>query len=513
MTYDYDKTIFELSAEGKQGYRLPPVDGRQGGGRQDAAPTNAPDTLRNVGAACSRPPEIPVIPESLRRAVPPLLPQVSEPEAVRHFTRLSQKNYGVDGGFYPLGSCTMKYNPKVNEEVCALPGFAGLHPYQPAETAQGALQLLHELGEAFCAITGMDEFSLQPAAGAHGELAGLMIIKNYHASRGEGHRKTIIVPDSSHGTNPASAAEAGYHIVQIDSNADGTVCLAALETALADGDIAGLMLTNPNTLGLFEKDILKIAELVHAAGGLLYYDGANLNAILGEARPGDMGFDVMHINTHKTFSTPHGGGGPGAGPIGVKAHLSEFLPTPRVVKDGDAYRFEDVGPNSIGKLRGYFGSFGVLARAWTYIRTMGAAGMKEVSEAAVLNANYMKEALKGPYKLPYDHVCMHEFVLDGLADAAEGVKTVDVAKRLIELGYHPPTIYFPLIVHNALMIEPTETESKETLDAFLAAMRQIADEAAKTPEVLTAAPGNTPVTRVDELRAAKTPKLKWEEVS
>jgi glycine dehydrogenase subunit 2 len=479
----YDKLIFDLSSEGKQGYRFPGTE---------------VDGMRASSA----------IPAGLLRTDDLSLPRVSEAEVVRHYTLLSQKNYGVDGGFYPLGSCTMKYNPKLNEDVAGTEAFTGLHPYQPEETAQGALELMYELAEMLSEIAGMARFSLQPAAGAHGELAGLMIFKKYHEGRAGAKRGKIIVPDSSHGTNPASAAEAGFEIVTIASNPGGTVDLEALKAALSD-DVAGLMLTNPNTLGLFETDIEEIAGLVHAAGGLLYYDGANLNAIMGKARPGDMGFDVIHVNTHKTFSTPHGGGGPGAGPIGVSEDLVDYLPGPVVVKDGDAYRLADGGESSIGKLRSYYGSFGVLARAYAYIRTMGAEGLTEASETAVLNANYLKELLKGRYKLPYDKLCKHEFVLDGLAEAADGVTTLDVAKRLIDLGYHPPTIYFPLIVENALMVEPTETESKATLDGFADAMLGIADEAVSDPGALHAAPGNTPVGRVDEVRAARHPVLRW----
>ncbi|MDR2611229.1 MAG: aminomethyl-transferring glycine dehydrogenase subunit GcvPB [Clostridiales Family XIII bacterium] len=481
----YDKLIFELSSEGKEGYRFP-----------ETGVDNA-DALVSLPAGMLRTDEL-------------SLPRVSEPEVVRHYTLLSQKNYGVDGGFYPLGSCTMKYNPKINEDVCGLEAFTGLHPYQAEESAQGALELMYELGAMLAEITGMARFSLQPAAGAHGELAGLMIFKKWHEGRGDGKRNKILVPDSSHGTNPASAAAAGFEIVTIASNSSGTVDTGALRLALAD-DVAGLMLTNPNTLGLFETEIREIADLVHEAGGLLYYDGANLNAIMGKARPGDMGFDVVHVNTHKTFSTPHGGGGPGAGPIGVAARLEGYLPGPVVVKDGAVYRLAPAGEDSIGKIRGYYGSFGVLARAYAYIRTMGAEGLTAASETAVLNANYLKELLKGKYRLPYDRVCMHEFVLDGLIEAAEGVATLDVAKRLMDFGYHPPTIYFPLIVPNALMIEPTETESKDTLDGFADALLKIADEAICEPQTLHEAPRDTPVRRVDETRAARQPVLRWEQ--
>ncbi|MDR2156846.1 MAG: aminomethyl-transferring glycine dehydrogenase subunit GcvPB [Clostridiales Family XIII bacterium] len=484
MNTNYDKLIFEISSDEKQGYALPPLD---------------------VGRSS----DVDAIPAHLLRSDAPVLPQVSEPEAVRHFTCLSQKNYGVDGGFYPLGSCTMKYNPKIDEDVAALPAFAGLHPYLPQNAAQGALQLMYELDQMLSEITGMAKFSLQPAAGAHGELTGLMIFKAYHAGRGDEKRKKIIVPDSSHGTNPASAAEAGFEVVQIASAADGTVDLDALAAAL-DDTTAGLMLTNPNTLGLFETNILRISEMVHGAGGLLYYDGANMNAIMGAARPGDMGFDVIHLNMHKTFATPHGGGGPGAGPIGVARKLVGFLPRPTVRKDPDGYRLDAGDGQSIGRVKGFYGNFGVLVRAYCYIKTMGAEGLREASRVAVLNANYLKESLKGQYKLPYDRVCMHEFVFDGLAGGDPQVRTLDVAKRLIDLGYHPPTTYFPLIVPNALMIEPTETESLATLDDFVGAMTRIADEASGDPAVLSAAPHNTPVRRVDELKAARTPVLKWQ---
>ncbi|MDR0596590.1 MAG: aminomethyl-transferring glycine dehydrogenase subunit GcvPB [Clostridiales Family XIII bacterium] len=484
MAKHYDKLIFEISSDGKEGYLLPDT-GVEGDFSKDA------------------------IPEELARADEPVLPRVSEPEAVRHFTRLSQENYGVDGGFYPLGSCTMKYNPKINEDAAAMEAFCGLHPCQPESDAQGVLRLMYELGEMLSEITGMAQFSLQPAAGAHGELSGLMIFKAWHEKNGQADRKRIIVPDSSHGTNPASAAEAGFEIVQIKSAADGTVDIDALAAAL-DDKTAGLMLTNPNTLGLFETRIGEIADMVHSAGGLLYYDGANMNAIMGYARPGDMGFDVVHVNTHKTFSTPHGGGGPGAGPIGVSAALAPYLPGPVVARSGDFYTLEAAGENSIGKVRSFYGSIGVLVRAWCYIKTMGGDGLKSASETAVLNANYLKELLKGKYKLPYDVVCKHEFVLDGLAEAQGGVRTLDVAKRLIDLGYHPPTIYFPLIVENAIMIEPTETESLETLDSFAEAMLRVADEAVSCPDILLEAPTTALVRRIDELKAAKEPVLVWQ---
>lgn len=478
----YDKLIFELSSEGKAAYQLPVCD--------------VEETV--------------ILPEALQRKSELDLPQVTEPEVVRHFTRLSMKNYGLDGGFYPLGSCTMKYNPKINEDAAAMTGFRDLHPYQPESTVQGALQLMSELGEMLSEITGMEKFSLQPAAGAHGELTGLMIFKAYHESRGDGKRKKIIVPDSSHGTNPASAAEAGFEIIEIKSAADGTVDLEALKAVLSD-EVAGLMLTNPNTLGLFESNIKEIADHVHRAGGLLYYDGANMNAIMGITRPGDMGFDVIHLNLHKTFSTPHGGGGPGAGPIGVTKRLVPFLPQPTVErKEGGTYFLKSDSPLSIGKVRGFYGSFGILVRAYCYIKSMGAEGLKEASQTAVLNANYLKEKLKEHYALPFDRICMHEFVLSGLKDKPEDITTLDVAKRLIDLGYHPPTVYFPLIVENALMIEPTETESAETLDDFAKAMIQIAEEAKTNPGLLKDSPVTAPVRRPDEAGAARKPKLKWQ---
>ncbi len=479
----YDKLIFELSSDQRQAYNLPPCD-------------VAKENIENI------------IPKHLLRESELVLPQVSEPEVVRHYTQLSMKNYGLDGGFYPLGSCTMKYNPKINEDVAAMTGFSDLHPYQPESTVQGALQLMYELDCMLSEITGMAKFSLQPAAGAHGELAGLMIFKAYHENRGDMKRNKIIVPDSSHGTNPASAAEAGFEVIEIKSAPDGTVDIEALKNVLND-EVAGLMLTNPNTLGLFESNIQEIASLVHEAGGLLYYDGANMNAIMGITRPGDMGFDVVHLNLHKTFSTPHGGGGPGSGPVGVVQRLVDFLPQPTVEKQKDAYYLKTDNFLSIGKLRSFYGSFGILVRAYCYIKTMGAAGLKEAALNAVLNANYLKEKLKSHYDLPFDRICMHEFVLAGLGKNAPHVSTLDVAKRLLDLGYHPPTIYFPLIVENALMIEPTETESLETLDSFAETMLQIAEEAKSKPEVLKASPSTTVVTRLDEVKAARTPVLKW----
>lgn len=480
---DYNKLIFEISKEGRKAYSLPPCDVPEAG-------------LENI------------IPDEFLRNKEAELPEVSEVDVVRHYTNLSNKNYGVDTGFYPLGSCTMKYNPKINEDAAALGGFNNIHPLQPAETVQGALKLMYGLDNMLSEITGMERVSLQPAAGAHGELTGLMIIKAYHESRGDNKRKKIIVPDSAHGTNPASSAVAGFEIVEIESDKSGAVDLERLKEVLND-EIAGLMLTNPSTLGLFEKNIKQIADLVHEAGGLLYYDGANANAIMGIARPGDMGFDVIHLNLHKTFSTPHGGGGPGSGPVGVKSELVKFLPVPVVEKKGDSYVLDYDRPYSIGKVKSFYGNFGVAVKAYAYILSMGADGLREVSQKAVLNANYMMGKLKKYYNLPMDQICKHEFVLSGLLEDENHVSTLDVAKRLLDYGYHPPTIYFPLIVSNAIMIEPTETESLETLDSFVDAMIKIAEEAKENPEMVKSAPHDTIVRRIDEAKAARSLILKW----
>lgn len=480
---DYNKLIFEVSREGRIAYTLPASD--------------VPEL--NINEAFSK--------EMLSEKELEL-PEVSEVDVVRHFTQLSNKNFGVDTGFYPLGSCTMKYNPKINEDMASLTKFAGVHPYQPEETAQGSLQLMHELSSMLAEITGMEQVTLQPAAGAHGELTGLMIIKAYHQSRGDHKRNKIIVPDSAHGTNPASAAVAGFDVIEIKSDDTGAVDLESLKAALSD-EVAGLMLTNPSTLGLFEKNIKQIAELVHQAGGLLYYDGANMNAIMGITRPGDMGFDVVHLNLHKTFSTPHGGGGPGSGPVGVSKKLVDFLPVPVVEKKADKYVLNYDRPLSIGKVKGFYGNFGVMVKAYAYVLTMGAEGLKRASEMAVLNANYIKERLKDYYYLPIDDVCKHEFVLGGLDPDDHTITTLDIAKRLLDYGYHPPTIYFPLIVDSAIMIEPTETESLETLDGFIDAMITIAGEAKSNPDLLKSAPHNTHVRRLDEVKAARTPVLKW----
>ena len=482
----YDKLIFDLSKEGRQGYSLP---------------------SRTWDAGLDD------LPQGLRRASAPALPQVSELDVVRHYTNLSQMNFGVDSGFYPLGSCTMKYNPKINEEIASMPAFSGIHPLQPEDTVQGALRVYRELANALSAITGMAEFTLNPFAGAHGELTGLMVIRQYHMSRGDFKRTRIIVPDSAHGTNPASAAVCGLEIVQVKSKANGLVDVEDLKPLL-DDTIAGIMMTNPNTLGLFEKDIKEIAALVHECGGLLYYDGANMNPLVGVVRPGDMGFDVLHLNLHKTFSTPHGGGGPGAGPVGVAAHLVPHLPVSKVVEDEDGMlHVVSYDEQSCGRISGFMGNFGVLLRAYTYIMMLGKQNVKMVGPLAVLGANYIKESLKDCYKLPIESVCKHEFVFDGLVDQSTGVVTLDIAKRLLDYGFHAPTIYFPLLFHQAIMIEPTETESKETLDGFIEIMRHIAAEAVSDPESLKTAPHTTPVRRLDETTAARQPVLRYKDMN
>jgi glycine dehydrogenase subunit 2 len=436
------------------------------------------------------------------------LPELSEVDIVRHYTRLSRRNFGVDVGFYPLGSCTMKYNPKVNENVAGLPGFTSLHPYAPEAAAQGNLRLFHELAGYLSEICGMADFTLQPAAGAHGELTGVMVIKKHFEKKGE-KRSTILIPDTAHGTNPASVALCGFQVATVRSNAEGGVDLAHLRELMTQ-DVAGLMLTNPNTLGLFERNIDEVASIVHGKGGLLYCDGANANALVGVTRPGDLGFDIIQLNLHKTFSTPHGCGGPGSGPVGVKSHLVPFLPVPRVVKEGDRYRWSETFPDSIGRIRSFYGNFNVLVKAYTYIRSIGAEGLKRVSENAVLNANYIKERLRPHYLLAYDRICMHECVFSGEKQVQEsGVHTTDIAKRLLDYGFHPPTIYFPLIVREAIMIEPTETESKETLDEFCEAMISIAKEAKENPELVKSAPLTTPVKRMDDVLAARKPDVCW----
>ena len=455
---------------------------------------------------------VPEVPDELLRAEPPRLPEIAEPDLVRHFTELSTRNFGVDTGFYPLGSCTMKYNPKLNEWAARLPGFATLHPLAPDATAQGTLELLFELEAMLAEISGMDAVTLQPAAGAQGELTGILMIRAYHRSRGDLARTEVLVPDSSHGTNPATASMAGFRTITIPSAPDGGVDLEAFRAALGPRT-AAIMITNPSTLGLFERRIGELLEATHAAGALAYMDGANLNAILGRFKPGEAGFDVMHFNTHKTFSTPHGGGGPGAGPVGVRANLAPFLPGPRVLRTGDGtYRLERTGerPTSIGRVRSFFGSTGVLVRAYAYLRAHGASGLAEVSDDAVLAANYLKARLGEAYEIPFDRPCKHEFV----ASAADikrrtGVRTLDVAKRLIDKGYHPPTIYFPLTVEEGMLIEPTETETLETLDAFADALIEIAREAETDPGLVTGAPHDTPVRRLDEATAARQPNLRW----
>ncbi|MHB0879483.1 aminomethyl-transferring glycine dehydrogenase subunit GcvPB [Paenibacillus sp. SEL1] len=473
--------IFELSRPGRIAYSLPECD-------------------------VPRRPVAELLPDYALRSEPAALPEVYEVDVIRHYTALSRRNFGVDNGFYPLGSCTMKYNPKVNEDVARYTGFAKIHPYQPEESIQGAMELLHTLQNDLAALTGMDAVTLQPAAGAHGEWTGLMMIRSYHEARGE-RRTKVLVPDSSHGTNPASATVAGFETVTLPSTPEGLVDLDALRQAVGN-DTAALMLTNPNTLGLFEKQITDIAAIVHDAGGLLYYDGANSNAIMGITRPGDMGFDVVHLNLHKTMSTPHGGGGPGAGPVGVKQRLIPYLPKPLVVRGSQGvYHWDREQGDSIGRVKAFYGNFGILVRAYAYIRSYGPDGLKRVSECAVLNANYMMHRLAPHFDLPYPGHCKHEFVMSGRGLKKFGVRTLDVAKRLLDFGYHPPTIYFPLNVEECIMIEPTETESKETLDAFVDTMIHIAREAEENPELVLNAPYTTPVTRLDETTAARKPVL------
>jgi glycine dehydrogenase subunit 2 len=479
-----EPTLFELSRPGR------------GGGKVPHAPKDALDA----------------VPTSMRRREAPGLPELSEPEVVRHFVHLSHLNYAIDAGFYPLGSCTMKYNPKLDEWAARLPGFAELHPLAPAQTAQGTLQLLWELEQLLVAISGMRAVTLQPAAGAHGELTGILMVRAYHEARGDTERREVIVPDSSHGTNPATASMAGFETVTVKSDARGNIDLEALRAALGPRT-AALMLTNPSTLGLFEEQIGDVLDAVHAAGALAYLDGANLNAILGRFRPGAAGFDVMHFNTHKTFSTPHGGGGPGAGPVGVGEKLEPFLPAPRVVRDADGtFRLEAPGerPTSIGRVRSFHGNVGVLVRAYTYIRAHGGPGLEEVSNDAVLAANYLRLLVAKSYEIPFDRSCMHEFVASARdLKRRTGVRTLDVAKGLIDRGFHPPTVYFPLIVEEALLIEPTETEAVETLDTFAGALDDIAREAETDPDALKRAPTRAPVRRVDEAGAARHPDLRW----
>ncbi len=477
--------IFEKSSPGRTGYSLPMLD--------------VPDI-----------PLADMMPGDMIDLEGKPLPEVSELEVIRHYTKLSQKNFSVDSHFYPLGSCTMKYNPKIDEEVAALPGFTELHPYQSEESLQGALELLHSLERFFCELTAMERFTLQPAAGAHGELTALLMTRAYFNHKKE-KRSIVLVPDSAHGTNPASAAMAGFSVVQVKSNEHGNVDLADLERLLTP-DVAALMMTNPNTLGLFEVDILKISSMVHEKGCLLYYDGANLNATLGKVRPGDMGFDLMHINPHKTFSTPHGGGGPGAGPVGARGELVKFLPMPLVNYDESKklYSLHFDEPLSIGRMRAFYGNFLVLVRAFAYIISLGKKGLEDVAHLSVLNANYLMKALSESFCLPYKRTCMHEFVLSLKDWKNEGIKALDVAKRLLDYGFHAPTIYFPLIVEEAVMVEPTETESRETLDSFVQALICIREEILNTPEVVHDAPHCMSVKRLDDVVAARKPVLHWD---
>ncbi len=476
----YGNLIFELSKPGRKGYSLP------------TSPFGEP-----------------ALPDSLRRGTDARLPECDELTVVRHYTNLSANNFGVDNGFYPLGSCTMKYNPVIDEETAALKEFAGLHPCQPVSTCQGALEVYDELQKSLAALTGLNEFTLNPYAGAHGELTGLMIIRAYHEQRGETQRVKVIVPDSAHGTNPASAAVCGLQIVEVKSTADGIVDVDDLRNLL-DDSVAAMMMTNPNTLGLFERQIPEIAKIVHECGALMYYDGANLNPMLGACRPGDMGFDVMHINLHKTFATPHGGGGPGSGPVGVRKGMEDLLPAPRVVKTEKGYDLEC--PEGAINVSRFLGNFAVIVRAYTYILSLGREHVRMVGPLSTLNANYIKESLKDVYELPIDGLCKHEFVFDGLKDKSTGVTTMDVAKRLLDYGYHAPTIYFPLLFHESLMIEPTESESLDTINQFIDVMRRIAEEAATQPDVVKGAPHSTPIGRVDDVLAAKHPILTYRQL-
>ncbi len=455
-------------------------------------------------------PAPPELPEALRRSEPPRLPEVPEFELVRHFTELSTRNFGVDTGFYPLGSCTMKYNPRINERLAALPGFARLHPLQDEDGAQGALELMWRLQEILAEVTGLDAVSLQPAAGSQGELTGLLLARAYFAARGEGEqRRKVVIPDTAHGTNPASVTMAGYELTPVRTDARGNIDVDDLRGKV-DGETAALMLTNPSTLGLFDEHIEEIGQIFHAAGALMYYDGANLNAVCGISRPGDMGFDIVHINLHKTFSQPHGGGGPGGGPVAVRKMLEPFLPVPAVVRREDGgFGLDYDRPQTIGKVRGFTGPFGVFVRSYAYLRMWGPR-LREMSEVAVLNANYVLARLRDAYDLPYDRLCMHEFVISARTLKRDhGITALDVAKRLMDYGFHPPTVYFPLVVPEALMVEPTETEAKETLDAFCDAMLAIAREAAEEPELLKEAPHHRPVKRLDEVRAAKQPIVRF----
>ena len=476
--------VFELSRPGRRAWSLPEAD-------VDAPPLDS------------------LVPAGLRRSHPPRLPEISELDLVRHLTRLSQRNWAIDVGAYPLGSCSMKYNPKVAEEVASLPGFATLHPQSDDDLVQGALEILGALERALCEATGMARLTLQPAAGAQGELTGLLIMRAFHETNGDARRR-VIIPDSAHGTNPASVSLAGYEAEEVPSDERGLVDLDALEKAV-DSDVAGLMLTNPNTLGLFERDIEKIARVIHAVDGLLYYDGANFNSIVGRVRPGDMGFDIVHMNLHKTFATPHGGGGPGSGPLAVAERLERFLPAPVLSFDAgtERWRWDHDRPDSIGRIHSFHGNFGINLRAYSYLRALGPEGLRKVADGAVLNANYLRVLIESAFPTAFPGSCMHEFVSTAKPLKRHGVRALDVAKRLIDLGYHPPTVYFPLIVDEALMIEPTETESKETIDGLAAALRRVAEEAASDPEALAQAPVTTPVRRPDEAAAGPHRKLRW----
>lgn len=483
MHKDNQPLIFEITKEGRVGYNLPELD------------------VPEVDVAS-------LLPQGMLRDEEAELPEVSELDIMRHYTALSNRNHGVDTGFYPLGSCTMKYNPKVNESVARFPGFANIHPLQDESSVQGAMELMYDLQEHLIEITGMDEVTLQPAAGAHGEWTALMMIRAFHEANGDLERTKVIVPDSAHGTNPASATVTGFETITVKSDENGLVDLEDLRR-VAGLDTAALMLTNPNTLGLFEESILEMAEIIHGVGGKLYYDGANLNAVMSKARPGDMGFDCVHLNLHKTFTGPHGGGGPGSGPVGVKADLIPFLPSPVLVKEDDKYTFDYNRPQTIGRVKPFYGNFGINVRAYTYIRSMGPDGLKAVTEYAVLNANYMMRRLEEHFDLPYNRHCKHEFVLSGRRQKKLGVRTLDMAKRLLDFGYHPPTIYFPLNVEEGMMIEPTETESKETLDAFCDALIQIAKEVEENPDIVQNAPHTTVINRLDETKAARKPVLRY----
>jgi len=476
------KLIFELSKKGKKGYGFPKPD----------------NDFKNVSE---------LIPEKYLREKEPELPEITESEVVRHFINISIKNHHVDRGFYPLGSCTMKYNPKVNEDAARLPGFSNIHPLQDEDTVQGALKLMKELEKMLAEITGLDAVTLQPAAGSHGELAGVMIMRKYLEKKGDA-RKYILIPDSAHGTNPASTVIGGYKTIQLKSNEKGMVDIEDLKLKL-NNEIAGLMLTNPNTLGIFEENVKEISDMVHKSGGVMYMDGANMNALMGYCKPGDIGFDIVHLNLHKTFSTPHGGGGPGSGPICVKKDFEPFLPIPRITENNGKLKFSEKYPDSVGRILAFYGNFGIMVRAYVYIKMLGKEGLKRVTENAILNANYLRKKLVDYYELPYNAPTMHEFVLSGNRQKKLGVKTVDIAKRLLDFNLHAPTVYFPLIVKEALMIEPTETESLESLNEFVKAMITIAEEAEKDPDKVKNAPHNTPVGRLDEIKAIRELNVKF----